>query len=156
MDHTFRIATADDAQAICDLTRQAYAKWVPLIGREPLPMTVDYADALLRHRFDLLELDGTLAGLIETTPQGDDLLIVNVAVSPAFQKRGLAVALMRHAEALAEAGRHAATRLYTNRRFTENIALYARLGYRVEREEALNGGVAVHMVRPLGSPVSPP
>ncbi len=149
MDHTFRIATLDDAQAIGDLTRQAYAKWVPLIGREPAPMTVDYVDAVQRHRFDLLELDGWLAGLIETTPQGDDLLIVNVAVSPDFQKRGLAVALMRHAEALAEVAGHAATRLYTNRRFTENIALYARLGYRVEREEALNGGVAVHMVKPL-------
>lgn len=146
---TFRIAMPQDAEAIRDLTRDAYAKWVPLIGREPLPMTIDYADAVLRHRFDLLEVEGRLAGLIETTPQGDDLLIVNVAVSPDFQKRGLAVALMRRAEGLAEAGGRAATRLYTNRRFTENIALYARLGYRVEREETLNGGVAVHMVKPL-------
>ena len=42
-----------------------------------------------------------------------------------------------------------ATRLYTNALFTENLRLYARLGYRVEREEALNGGVAVHRVKAL-------
>jgi hypothetical protein len=36
-----RQATAADAGAIRDLTREAYAKWVPLIGREPKPMTAD-------------------------------------------------------------------------------------------------------------------
>ena len=39
----------------------------------------------------------------------------------------------------------ARTRLYTNQRFAENIALYAALGYRIDHEEPLNGGVAVHM-----------
>ena len=37
-----RRATPSDAAAIRDLTREAYAKWVPLIGREPKPMTADY------------------------------------------------------------------------------------------------------------------
>jgi hypothetical protein len=33
-----RRAIAADAAAIRELTRQAYAKWVPIIGREPLPI----------------------------------------------------------------------------------------------------------------------
>jgi hypothetical protein len=36
-------------------------------------------------------------------------------------------------------------RLYTNQRFTSNIDLYRRLGYRIDREEQLAIGVAVHM-----------
>jgi hypothetical protein len=70
------------------LTREAYAKWVPLIGREPLPMLADYAEAVQKHRIDLLYLAGDLAALIEMIPQTGHLLIENVAVSPAFQRRG--------------------------------------------------------------------
>ncbi|WP_374575333.1 GNAT family N-acetyltransferase [Phenylobacterium sp.] len=145
---SFRLATAVDAPAIAELTRQAYAKWVPLIGREPLPMTVDYAEAVKRHRFELAEVGARLAALIETVPQHGWLLIQNVAVSPAFQRRGLGVALLKRAEALAAAEGLAGTRLYTNQRFSENVRLYLSLGYVVEREEALNGGVAVHMAKP--------
>jgi hypothetical protein len=36
----------------------------------------------------------------------------------------------------------------TNGLFAETLRLYASLGYQVEREEALNGGVAVHMAKP--------
>ena len=45
------------------------------IGREPKPMTADYAEAVRKHRFDLLYSQGTLAALIETNPQSDHLLI---------------------------------------------------------------------------------
>ncbi|HEX3699361.1 MAG TPA: GNAT family N-acetyltransferase [Phenylobacterium sp.] len=148
---TLRIATAADATAIGDLTREAYAKWVPLIGREPLPMTADYVQALKDHRFDLLEVGGELAALIETTPQDDELLIVNVAVRPAFQGRGFGVRLLRLAEELAAEAALKGTRLYTNQRFEENIALYASLGYAIEREEPLEGAVRVHMVKPRAS-----
>ena len=70
-----RQAKATDAAAIRNLTRQAYARWVPLIGREPKPMTVDYDEAVVRHRFDLLHIDGVLAALIETIREPDHLLV---------------------------------------------------------------------------------
>ena len=146
---TTRPATLADAEAITALTRQAYAKWVAVIGREPLPMTVDYGQSIDANRFDLLHADEVLAALIETVPQGDELLIVNVAVAPAFQGQGLGRRLVAAAEDLAVASGLKATRLYANALFTENLRLYARLGYQVEREEPLNGGVAVHMVKAL-------
>lgn len=149
MDSMIRQGTADDVAAITALTRAAYAKWVPLIGREPLPMKADYAVAIERHRFDLLFVSDALAALIETVERDDDLLIENVAVSPAFQKRGLGRRLIAHAEALAVAAGKPCIRLYTNSRFEENLRLYAALGYVVEREEALNGGVAIHMGKRL-------
>jgi ribosomal protein S18 acetylase RimI-like enzyme len=147
---TQRRAGPADAAAIAALTLEAYAKWTPVAGRRPLPMDVDYDAAVLAHRFDLIEAYGELAALIETTPDGDQLLIVNVAVKPAFQGRGLGVRLMRHAEALAAQAGLKGTRLYTNKLFATNVALYAALGYRLDGEEAFPGGVVrVNMSRPL-------
>ena len=140
---------ATDAAAIRDLTRTAYAKWVPLIGREPKPMTADYEDAVHKHRFDLLHVDGTLAALVETIREVDHLLVENVAVAPSFQGRGLGRRLMAHAEMLAAELGMGEIRLYTNQRFTENIEFYRRLGYRVDREEDVGVGVAVHMSKRL-------
>lgn len=144
-----RQATAADAAAIRDLTRQAYAKWVPLIGREPKPMTADYEEAVARHGFDLLYVDGTLAALIETIREADHLLVENVAVSPSFQGRGLGRSLMAHAEALARELGFDTIRLYTNQRFAENIALYRQLGYEIDREDVVAVGVVTHMRKRL-------
>jgi GNAT superfamily N-acetyltransferase len=144
-----RQAVAADAPAIRELTRSAYAKWVPLIGREPKPMTADYDDAVGKHRFDLLYVEGTLAALIETIREADHLLVENVAVSPSFQGRGLGRRLMAHAETLAATSGYGEIRLYTNERFVENIELYRRLGYRVDREDVLPVGTVVHMSKRL-------
>jgi ribosomal protein S18 acetylase RimI-like enzyme len=130
-----------DADAIRDLTRAAYVKWIPAIGREPKPMSVDYRAAVRSSRFDLLYLDGILAALIETIDQGDRLLIENVAVSPDFQRRGLGSRLMLHAEDIARALGHERIWLYTNRCFTGNVELYARLGYEVDSEEPIDAGM---------------
>jgi hypothetical protein len=75
-----REAVVTDESAIRELTRAAYAKWIPVIGREPKPMTADYAEAVRKHRFDLLYLNGKLAALIETIPKDDHLLVENLAV----------------------------------------------------------------------------
>jgi GNAT superfamily N-acetyltransferase len=144
-----RQALGTDASAIRELTREAYAKWVPVIGREPKPMTADYAEALRKHRIDLLYLDGTLAALIETISEPDHLLIENVAVSPAFQGRGLGRKLIAHAEQLAGSLGHNEIKLYTNKLFAENLQFYRKLGYRVDREEEFKGGFVVHMSKPV-------
>jgi ribosomal protein S18 acetylase RimI-like enzyme len=122
---------------------------VPVAGRKPLPMQVDYDAAVRAHRFDLLEIGEDLVALIETTPDVDQLLIVNVAVRPAFQGRGLGVRLMRHAEALAAQAGLAGTRLYTNKLFEANVRLYRSLGYGVDGEEEVAPGVVrVNMSKP--------
>ena len=149
MIEELRQATAADAPAIRELTGLAYAKWVPLIGREPKPMTADYAVAVAKHRFDLMYVEGALAALIETVCEADHLLVENVAVSPSFQGRGLGRKLMAHAEMLAVVSGHGEIRLYTNQRFTENIELYRRLGYAVDREEVLPVGNVIHMSKRL-------
>jgi pimeloyl-ACP methyl ester carboxylesterase/N-acetylglutamate synthase-like GNAT family acetyltransferase len=142
-----RLGSPDDADAIRALTRQAYAAWVALIGREPLPMMADYDAALRQHRFDLAYRGGELIGLIETRAEPDHLLVINVAVAPAQQSAGLGRRLLAHAEALAREQGLTALRLYTNARFDRNLAIYRRLGYAVDREETNERGVTVHMVK---------
>lgn len=147
---TIRRAGPQQAGQIRQLTLRAYARWVPVTPRKPRPMTADYDAALKAHRFDLLYADDALIGLIETVREGDELLIVNVAIDPGHQGKGFGTRLMKHAERLAEASALQGTRLYTNKLMAENIALYERLGYRFERETRHESGmVAVHMVRPL-------
>lgn len=152
MADTLRLerGTPDRAGAIRDLTLRAYAKWLPVTQRKPRPMTADYDVALREHRFDCLWEGDRLVGLIETVPEGDKLLIVNVAVEPDCQGRGLGVRLMRHAEMLARDAGLSGTRLYTNKLMAANIALYEALGYSFDKETRHDGGiVAVHMTRPL-------
>ena len=138
-----------DAAAVRALTRAAYAKWVPLIGREPKPMGADYEEAVVRDRIDLLYVDGVLAALIQLIEEPGCLLVENVAVSPDFQGRGLGKRMMAHAETVAADLGLTKMRLYTNKAFAENIALYLNLGYRLDGEEVLVNGVRVDMSKAL-------
>ena len=140
-----RRAAPHEAAAIRDLVRAAYAKWVPVIGREPLPMRADYDRALREHEIDLLLVEGRLLGLIETIAREDHLWIENVAIRPEAQGRGLGRHLLAHAEAKAAMAGLAELRLLTNEAFAANIALYERVGYRIDRREPFQGGITVYM-----------
>ncbi len=60
MNFQIRRATTDDAPSVGLLTRAAYARWVPLIGREPLPMKEDHEAAGKKHLVALLHVGGVL------------------------------------------------------------------------------------------------
>ena len=145
-----RRAGPDDAAAVRDLTRAAYAKWVPIVGREPRPMGADYDRAVREHRIDLVDRAGALVALIETVVEADCLLIVNVAVTPDGQGRGLGRKLLAHAEKIAVEAGLGRVRLYTNKLMATNLRLYAELGYGIDGEEAFPGAVAIHMSKALG------
>lgn len=145
-DHLhLRIATAADAGPIRELVRAAYAKWVPLIGREPRPMLADYDHAVREHRIDLLFLADRMVALIETLLLHEHLWIENIAVSPDEQGRGYGRHLLAHAERLAVAGARPEIRLLTNAAFTANVQLYQRMGYSIVRSEPFMGGTTLHM-----------
>jgi N-acetylglutamate synthase-like GNAT family acetyltransferase len=146
MATTLRRATLADSATIRDLTRLAYAKWIPLIGREPKPMTVNYYRAVIDHMIDLYEVDGEAVALIEVVPQARHLLIENIAVRPDHQRRRIGELLLSHAETIARSLQLAELRLYTNAAFISNIEFYARCGFQeFHREPFPAGGVTVHM-----------
>jgi ribosomal protein S18 acetylase RimI-like enzyme len=151
-DVEIRPAVPEDVARIRDLTRAAYAKWVALIGREPLPMQADYERAVAEHTIDLLIVDGAVAGLVETILRPDHLWIENVAVAPEQQGRGLGRLLLDHAERRAVQSGRAEIRLLTNQAFAANLELYARRGYAIDRTEPFRGGATIRMSKRIESP----
>jgi ribosomal protein S18 acetylase RimI-like enzyme len=141
-------AEAADAR---ELVRSAYAKWIPVLGREPVPMAADYDRAVCENMVDLLFVGAQLVALIETVNAADHLLIENIAVSPAFQGRGYGRLMLDHAERLAASLGLPELRLYTNKLFAANIEVYRRLGYAIYREEPFKGGYLVHMSKRLAA-----
>lgn len=141
--------SSEDVTTIREFTRAAYEKWIPLIGREPLPMSADYEDTIKRHRFDLFYDDKQLVALIETINNDDHLLIENVCVSPSKQRVGIGKGLLDHAEAIARAEGYETIRLNTNSLFKGNVDLYLRHGYIIDWEKPMNRGNHVHMHKSL-------
>lgn len=126
-----RRAEACDAASVAACVEAAYFPWIARVGRRPAPMQDDYA-VVIDTRDDVtvaVDAAGTVIGVavIERTPEG--LLLENVAVLPAAHGRGVGKALLLHAESVAQRMGYASLYLYTNAGMTENILLYAKIGY---------------------------
>ena len=151
---SLRQATPDDAPAIAALTDAAYAKYIPLIGRKPQPMTADYRRMAAEHPIWLLYLgeepvNEQLAGVLVLELEAETVLIYSVAVRPDLQGRGLGHILLEWAEQQARQAGYRKMRLYTNEHFVENIELYTHLGYHETGREDYLGTQLVHMARQL-------
>jgi len=141
-----RRATAEDADKLTVLARAAYARHVPVIGREPMPMSADWGQLLSEQEIWIVDgAAGEALASLALDIQPDHVMIWSVAVAPAHQKRGLGRRLMALAETRARALQRAEIRLFTNARMEGNIALYRRLGYHETRREPLSDRVLVHM-----------
>ena len=134
-----RRARARDAALLRAITREAYAKWVVAIGREPAPMADDFEARAASGEAWLLGEDALC--ILEEAPGA--LLLDNIAVRPAAQGRGLGRQLIAFAEREARSRGHLALRLYTNARMDTNLALYARLGFHETHREATGFGTRV-------------
>jgi GNAT superfamily N-acetyltransferase len=124
-----RPARPDEAPALRDLVRAAYAKYVPRLGREPAPMLDDYAARIEAGQAWVLAEGGALVGALILEDEPDALLLYNIAVAPAAQGAGVGRRLIRFTEAEARRRGHALLRLYTNEKMVENVAMYPRLGF---------------------------
>jgi ribosomal protein S18 acetylase RimI-like enzyme len=146
---SLRRAILADVDRITALTDAAYSGYIPLIGRKPQPMTVDYSRMVTENTIWLLSVQDELAGLLVLVYEPQDLLIYSIAIHPAYQKNGLGRRLMALAEKLARDAGYESIRLYTNERFSYNIALYQWLGYQETGREPLLGSNIVHMRKVL-------
>jgi len=148
---TLRRATPDDVASITALVHDAYVGSVALLGRRPMPMTVDYAEAVATHEVWVLDAGDELAGVLELIPLADRMWIENVAIAPDRRGRGLGRQLLAHAEARALEHGLTAMGLLTNERYTSNLALYERYGYRETHREPRPGSDLVHFRKELGA-----
>lgn len=131
-----RRAADADAPAVRAVVRAAYAKYVPRMDREPMPMTADYAEAVRDNQVWLAGEAPDIDAMVELVSKADHLLVANIAVHPDRQGAGLGRQLLDFAEAEANRQGFRELRLYTHVTMTENVAMYEHLGW----EETHRGG----------------
>jgi GNAT superfamily N-acetyltransferase len=124
-----RPANIFDLPAIKRIVADAYRIYVDRIGKPPAPMLDDYSVHIRNYTARVAEQEGSVVGLIVLLPAGDHLLLDNLAVDPAHHGRGFGRALLEFAEHEARRLNYPELRLYTHEKMTENLAMYAALGW---------------------------
>ena len=124
-----RQAIEADVPAIRALVERAYARYVPRIGRRPVPMDADYAALIADGEVAVLEEDGAIVGVVVWRPEPDHGFIDNVAVDPDRHGRGIGRLLLAYVEREAARAGLSELRLYTNAKMSENIGMYPKIGW---------------------------
>jgi ribosomal protein S18 acetylase RimI-like enzyme len=146
-----RPATDADAPRLTALVQAAYGHYVERMGRPPGPMTEDYAALVRDGIVTVAERGGAIAGLIVLDVGEEGFTVENVAVDPGHQGTGVGRALLEHAEAEARRRGFDALALYTHETMTENLALYARIGYVEYDRRRIDAGHIVYLRKPLNA-----
>ncbi len=135
---------------LTELVDAAYGPFVERIGRPPRPMTDDYAEVVRDKRVTVAESDGGIVALLVLEVTDEGFLVNNVAVDPSQQGTGLGRILLERAEDEARRAGFDSIYLYTHETATENLEMYARIGY-VEYDRRPAGvGQVVYLRKPLG------
>jgi ribosomal protein S18 acetylase RimI-like enzyme len=135
---------------VAELVDAAYGHYLERLGGPPRPMTDDYEEVIRTRQVTIAERHGAVAGVIVLAVTDEGFLIDNVAVHPSHRGSGLGRALLEFAEAEARRARFDSIYLYTHERMTENLALYARIGY-VEYDRRSHGEFSlVYLRKQLG------
>lgn len=146
-----RQARAGDEAAIRHCAEQAYARYVPLIGRKPAPMVADFAAQIAAGAVYVATDDrDALQGFIVFHPEDGHMLLENVAVLPRAAGRGIGKALIAFCENAARRRGVNTVRLYTNEKMTENLAIYPKLGYVEVARRTESGFNRVYFEKSLG------
>jgi ribosomal protein S18 acetylase RimI-like enzyme len=124
-----RLATPADRTTVETIVRDAYSVYLDRMDKPPGPMLDNYAMLIGDGVVSVFDEAGEVRAIIVLLPQSDHLLLDNIAVRPDSQGAGLGRRLIAFTEAEARRLGFAEVRLYTHQTMTENIALYARLGF---------------------------
>jgi len=149
-----RLAGFSDRTSVEQIVQDAYAKYVPRIGKPPGPMLDDYAARIAAGQAWVLD-EGEIIGVLVLIAEPDHLLLDNIAIAPAFQGRGHGRRLLAFAEA--EAGRrgYSVLRLYTHALMQENLVIYRNQGWNEYARAEESGYDRVFMEKRLPSAASP-
>jgi ribosomal protein S18 acetylase RimI-like enzyme len=151
-----RRATEADAPLMSALARIAYGHYVERIGREPGPMTADYAELVRGAECWIVSAPAADVatnpvdiGYLVLREEADHLLLDNVAVSPDWQGSGIGRQLLAFAEGRARNRGRGEVRLFTHETMTENIEFYGHHGYRETHRDEQSGFRRVFMTKRL-------
>jgi ribosomal protein S18 acetylase RimI-like enzyme len=146
-----RRALRSDIPAIAALQRAAFAPLKARIGLSLEPHDADFTAVFDTTEIWVLDGAAKLDAVLILAHRPDHLLIWSIAVSPSRKGTRLGTNMLDFAEKRAAEAGYGSVRLYTNQRFTENIAWYQRKGYGIDRVEERPDRVVVHFVKPLAA-----
>jgi GNAT superfamily N-acetyltransferase len=149
-----RPARPDEDAVLRDVVHAAYRNYIARIGKPPGPMLDDYARRIADGQAWVLEDaapegDGRIVGVLVLEEGAEGFLLDNIAVLPDCQGKGHGRALIAFAEAAARRRGWPEIRLYTHALMTENIALYARIGFAETHRVSEKGYDRVYMTKRL-------
>lgn len=144
-----RPATEGDAAAIHALVVSAYEHYIERMGKPPGPMLDDYERVVREHRVRVAVEGGTIVGVSVLIEQPDGILLDNVAVGPNHQGLGIGKRLIEAAENESRDLGYPSIELYTHELMTENIAMYARMGYEEIARREVKGYRRIYMKKAL-------
>lgn len=131
-----RKGNSSDLNAVTTCINEAYASYIPRIGKRPASMDTDFAPVLRERKVWVAEIDGSVVGLMVLIDKPDFIEIRSVAVLPRHQRQGIGRRLMSHAEQVARETRRPTLRLYTNAKIPELLTYCSAMGYQeVERRQ---------------------
>ena len=129
-DVEIRQAEVCDAVAVEACCFDAFSAYIPLIGRAPAPMGIDYKKAICEHTLFMAFYQNQLAGFALIVDGEEDFMLLDVlAVHPAYHGNGIGGALILYVEAYILAHGKQECRLCTNVKFTRTRSIYEHLGY---------------------------
>lgn len=141
--HGVRIlrAQTDDVPRIQEIVNAAYQKYIPRIGRAPAPMTTDYTTLLTTHDvFVVVPVEGLeIVGSIVLKADDKTMKLNNVVVDPEAQGKGYGRVLLNCADDWARMKGCNEVALFTNVHMTENLKLYAKIGYEEAERKTEDG-----------------
>ncbi len=142
----FRAAEQDDLPVIKQCVEQAYRPYVARLGVEPAPLHTDYAGHIQKGNVVIAESsDRDFIGILLSYLDGKSLVVDNVAILPAYQRKGALVEICVEVVRLAREAGAETIRTFTNQKLTRNIAMYEKLGLSIKRIEDMKDRIAVHM-----------
>ncbi|QFT61795.1 GNAT family N-acetyltransferase [Roseivivax sp. THAF30] len=145
-----RAAETADEPRIRACAKEAYSRYVSVIGRKPAPMNADYASLIeAGHVHVAVDPDNNLLGFVVFYEDHGNVMLENVAVFPDAAGRGVGKKLIRFCETEARQRAARAVRLYTNEKMTENLSIYPRLGYVETGRHSEDGFDRVYFEKPL-------
>lgn len=148
-EYSLRPAEDEDAPALSRLVDDAYRGYISRLGREPGPMTEDYARVIRERNVSVVESGGKLIAALVLSNGEEGFCVENVAVHPSRQGGGIGRELLHFAEQEARRAGYDSIYLYTHEKMTENLALYSRIGYVEYERRQENGFSRVFMRKTL-------
>ena len=140
MPYMIRKAELNDADRISDCIKESFKKYIPLIHKEPEPMTLNYTDVIREKSVFVLEDNSEFIGAL-VIADGDKtyMWLDIIAVYSQYQNKGYGKKLIEFGEHIMLTKGASESRVYTNVKFESNINLYKKLGY-IEYERMTEHG----------------